>query len=32
MTFEEVWLWCAYFQLMGEQQEEANRKAQRLRR
>ena len=32
MTYQEVWLWCAYFGLMNDQQEEAMKKAQRGRR
>lgn len=32
MTYEEVWLWLAFFQLQHDQQEEANRKAQMSRR
>ena len=32
MTYEEIWLWCAYFGLMNDQQEEAMKKAQRRRR
>ena len=32
MTYQEVWLWCAYFGLMNDQQEEAMKKAQRRRR
>ena len=32
MTYQEVWLWCAYFGLMNDQQEEALKKAQRRRR
>ena len=32
MTYEEVWLWCAYFGLMNDQQEAAMKKAQRGRR
>tara|TARA_R100001443_G_scaffold18840_1_gene30108 strand:- start:851 stop:976 length:126 start_codon:yes stop_codon:yes gene_type:complete len=32
MTYEEVWLWCAYFDLMNDQRDEAMKKAQRHRR
>ena len=32
LTYEELWLWLAYFGLMNEKQEEAIKKAQRHRR
>ena len=32
MTYQELWLWVAYFGLMNDQQEEALKKAQRRRR
>jgi hypothetical protein len=32
LTYEELWLWLAYFGLMNEKQDEAIKKAQRGRR
>ena len=32
MTYEELWLWVAYFGLVNDLQEEANQKAKRGRR
>ena len=32
MTYEEVWLWCAYFQLINDEREEEMKKVQRRRR
>ena len=32
LTYEELWLWLAYFGLMNEKQEEVIKKAQRGRR
>ena len=32
ITYEELWLWVAYFGLMNDQQEEAMKKARRGRR
>ena len=32
MTYEELWLWHAYFNLQHEQQEEAIKKARKGRR
>ena len=31
LTYEELWLWLAYFGLMNEKQEEAIKKARRGR-
>ena len=32
MTYEELWVWCTYFNLRNEQQEEAMKKRQKGRR
>jgi hypothetical protein len=32
ITYEELWLWIAYFGVINDQQEEAMKKAQRGRR
>ena len=32
MTYEELWLWITYFGLLGDQQEDALKKARRSRR
>ena len=32
LTYEELWIWLAYFGLMNDQQEERMKKAQRRRR
>jgi hypothetical protein len=32
MTYEELWLWLAYFGLLHDREEEAMKKAQRRRR
>ena len=32
MTYEELWVWVAYFGVINDQQEEAMKKAQRRRR
>ena len=31
MTYEELWLWITYFNLLNDQQAEAMKKAQRRR-
>ena len=32
LTYEELWLWIAYFGLLSDQQEEAMKKAKKGRR
>ena len=32
LTYEELWIWLAYFGLMNDKQEEQMKKAQRRRR
>jgi hypothetical protein len=32
MTYQEVWLWCAYFGVINDAQQEAMKKATRGRR
>tara|TARA_A200000159_G_scaffold68719_3_gene63670 strand:+ start:11741 stop:11890 length:150 start_codon:yes stop_codon:yes gene_type:complete len=32
MTYEELWVWIAYFGLMNDQREDAMKKSQRRRR
>ena len=32
MTYEELWIWVAYFGLLNDQQDEAMQKAKRGRR
>ena len=31
MTYQELWLWCAYFGVINDEQEEAMKKANRRR-